>query len=67
MKKETIDMALYSVVELTEKYSGIRITGWLVPYKNRYRILPIDSREIYTFWASSIKFIRYLSNGYILR
>ncbi len=69
MKKDRLDLALYSQVVLTD-IDNHRITGWLVRDNHnpkKYAILPLDKDCIFTYSASYVKSIQYLSNGYILK
>lgn len=69
MNKEKVELALYSVVELTD-VEDRKCTGWLVPSENRkeYYILPLnDICSILVFKKSHIKSIKYLSNGVIIK
>lgn len=69
MKKETIEIALYNRVKLTNVWNNV-YSGWLVRDNhnpNKYAILPLNMDCIFTFSASYIKSIQYLSNGYILK
>lgn len=68
MKRETIDIALYNIVHVQDNYTGQISTGWLIPYKKKYAILPLDAEDyIVQYTATGIKSITYCSNGYTLK
>lgn len=64
MKKEFIDnYALYNAV-IVETNDGDKFKGWLVPYQNKYMLLPVDTDiwKKYIFSASFIKEITHMTN-----
>ena len=66
MKKDIISKALYCRVKLTDFTNDI-FYGWLIPYYNKYMILPFNNGTKVIFNATSIKYIMHLSNCYILK
>ena len=64
MKKSYIDnYALYNAV-IVETTDGDKYRGWLVPYQNKYMLLPVDTNiwKKYIFSASFIKEITHMTN-----
>ena len=67
MKRSYIEKyALYKAV-VVETIDGDKFKGWLVPKDHQYSLLPLDDIwHIYSFNASFIKEITYLTNNFAI-
>ena len=69
MTRAKLEQCLYNAVELTD-CDGITKKGWLVPvvHYKEYALLPLDDIwSTYTYKASHIKKIKFLTNSYEIK